>query len=50
MRLSSDKDITHYLLLALLWGDGPGLLQPARNDQRTIRFANPESKTCSGPN
>ena len=27
-----------YLCLALIWGDGPGLLQPQRNDMRTFRF------------
>ena len=50
MTLTSDTAITNYLLLALLWGDAPGLLQPARNDQRTIRFADPDSTTRPGPN
>eukprot|EP01047_Picozoa_sp_COSAG01_P131841 COSAG01_NODE_61631_length_288_cov_1.470899_2_plen_43_part_01 len=30
-----------YLCLALIWGDGPGLLQPQRNDMRSFRFAGP---------
>jgi hypothetical protein len=32
------KPCIEYLILALHWGDAPGLLQPQRNDMRSFRF------------
>jgi hypothetical protein len=38
------KPCLDYLILALHWGDGPGLLQPQRNDMRSFRFLGPNTR------
>jgi hypothetical protein len=37
------KPCIEYLVLALHWGDAPGLLQPQRNDMRSFRFQGPQT-------
>jgi hypothetical protein len=39
------KPCVDYLVLALHWGDAPGLLQPQRNDMRSFRFQGPQTNT-----
>jgi hypothetical protein len=40
---TSIGSVVQYLLLALMYGDEPGSLQPQRNDMRTYRFVGPNT-------